>query len=79
MPAAIYSPGPIGCSGGDTVSDTRQQGLRRLEDAKGILEQALWAIDQHFQSAKSGSEDEIRALLDTAERELERALTTLKS
>ena len=53
--------------------------LRRLEDAKGILEQALWAIDQHVQSAKSASEDEMRALLDSAERELERARATLKS
>ena len=61
------------------MSDTREAGLRRLEDAKGILEQALWTIDQHIQSAKSGSEDEVRALLDTAERELGRALTTLKS
>ena len=61
------------------MNDTRQEGLRRLEDAKGILEQALWAIDQHVQSAKSASEHEIRALLDSAERELERARTTLKS
>ena len=61
------------------MSDTREEGLRRLEDARGILEQALWAIDQHIQSAKSASEDEIRALLDTAEREIGRALTTLKS
>ena len=60
------------------MSDTRQEGLRRLEDAKGILEQALWAIDQHVESAKSASADEIRALLDRAEGELERALTRLK-
>jgi hypothetical protein len=64
--------------GGDAVGDTREAGLRQLEDAKGILEQALWTLDQHIQSAKSGSEDEIRALLDTAERELGRALTTLE-
>ncbi len=60
------------------MSDTRQEGLRQLEDAKGILEQALWAIDQHIQSAKSGSEDEIRALLNTAERELGLAHETLR-
>lgn len=61
------------------MSDARQEGLRRLEDAKGILEQALWEIDQHVQSAKSASEEEIRALLDKAELELERARSTLKS
>jgi hypothetical protein len=60
------------------VSDTREAGLRRLEDAKGILEQALWSLDSHIQSAKTGSEDEIRALLDTAERELGLAHETLK-
>lgn len=70
---------PSDCSGGATLNDTRQEGLRRLEEAKSILEQALWAIDQHVQSAKSASEDEIRALLDSAERELERARGTLES
>ena len=69
----------VGCDGGATLSDTREEELRRLEDARGIFEQALWAIDQHLQSAKSASDDEIRALLDTAEPEVGRAFTTLTS
>ena len=58
--------------------DEREAGLERLESARQILRESLATLDRHFQLAKTGSADNVRALLHDAERELELALRRLK-
>jgi hypothetical protein len=61
------------------VSDLqREEGIRRLEDARAAAERALQTIERHIHLAKGDSEDSMRDLLATAERELEVALARLR-
>jgi hypothetical protein len=62
------------------VSDlTREVGLQRLGDAEIAVRRALQTIERHIHLAESGSDDDVRELLSTAEGELELALAQLRA
>jgi len=51
--------------------------LQRLEDAEIAVRRALQTIERQVHLAKSGSEDDPREMMSTAQRELELALAGL--
>ena len=60
------------------VSDLpREAALQRLEDAEIAVRRALQTIERQVHLAKSGSEDDPREMMSTAQRELELALAGL--
>jgi hypothetical protein len=64
---------------GTSVSDlSRDEGLRRLEDAEAAARRALQTIERQVHLAKSGGEDDTGEMIRTAERELELALAELR-
>src|SRR4051812_15389981 len=55
----------------------KEAALQRLEDAEIAVRRALQTIERQVHLAKSGSEDDPREMLSTAQRELELALAGL--
>jgi hypothetical protein len=58
--------------------EDRAEGIARLEAARQTLRVGLFSLDRHLEAAKTGSTDEVHAVLQAAEDELELALRSLR-
>jgi hypothetical protein len=57
---------------------TREEAVARLEEAHGLLQRATQTVERYIHLAENGSADDLRALVTTAEREVEAAHEALR-
>jgi hypothetical protein len=58
---------------------SREEELRRLDDAETAARRILQTVEREIHLARSGSEGDLRESLSTVEREMELALAELRS